>query len=472
MWLLQAPDHINNGVGDSSERLALGEPAERAFSAALAMGSLSPTAAAVAAKSETNKDSRTTQALSNVVEWQEWHRIVATNELREETTQPSPEGEVRYWRWNGEHLVRYRIWENEDECGEESEETEPTLVLVHGFGASCDQWVRLVKSLKNPCRQDIWAGKNGAQGGSSCSSRSPKRIVALDLLGFGHAAKPGLSYTQHLWEAQIVDFIVEVLDGAPFVIVGNSIGGGLSAGVASNLRSICRGLVLCNTAGLLLTPDEYKESLQTTSSTISDVGSKLLKGGAPTLGDVYYSPLPNFKSPLPGGFGSFAGQTLLDGFGEALIAFLRPQIPNLLKKYYPVNPDNADEKLAIAIARDAVDPGASNVIGSGQKLPPQRPLNEVIGQTGIVRHLESNVGTLQPFGGPVLVPQGMLDPLTGAELAMKRAHILGTLRPGITVDEIEAGHCPHDEVPDAVAKSIAKWWQTTVRNKESSVQKL
>ena len=29
-------------------------------------------------------------------------------------------------------------------------------------------------------------------------------VYALDMVGFGHTEKPALSYTQHLWEAQVV----------------------------------------------------------------------------------------------------------------------------------------------------------------------------------------------------------------------------------------------------------------------------
>ena len=90
---------------------------------------------------------------------------------------------------------------------------------------------------------------------------------------------------------------------------------------------------------------------------------------------------------------------MLDAFGEVVIAGLRPKIPELLKKYYETNPDNADADLAAAIGRDARDPGAANVIGSGAKLPPQRSLNEAFAA----------------YGGPVLVPQGSLDAVTGPE---------------------------------------------------------
>ena len=86
------------------------------------------------------------------------------------------------------------------------------------------------------------------------------------------------------------------------------------------------------------------------------------------------------------------------------------------------------------------------MIASGQKLPPQRPLNEVLGAAG------------GGFAGPVLVPQGALDPLTGAERAQTRAAQLGALRDGVTVELLDAGHCPQDEAPERVADAIARWW--------------
>ena len=66
----------------------------------------------------------------------------------------------------------------------------------------------------------------------------------------------GLSYTQHLWEAQLFDFALEVMGARPFIAVGNSIGGGLAAGLAANLKPLCKGLVLCNSAGRCATSDE------------------------------------------------------------------------------------------------------------------------------------------------------------------------------------------------------------------------
>jgi hypothetical protein len=56
--------------------------------------------------------------------------------------------------------------------------------------------------------------------------------------------------------------------------------------------------------------------------------------------------------------------------------------------------------------------------------------------------------------GPVLVAQGFLDPLNDA---VGRSKSIGGMRLGITVDPINGGHCPHDEMPGEVATSILKW---------------
>ncbi len=70
------------------------------------------------------------------------------------------------------------------------------------------------------------------------------------------------------------------------------------------------------------------------------------------------------------------------------------------------------------------------------------------------------------FDGPVLVAQGILDPLNDAR---QRANMLEALRPGITVSRMDAGHCPHDELPDTTAKFISEWMETSMSNTGAKV---
>merc|ERR1712151_502017 len=119
---------------------------------------------------------------------------------------------------------------------------------------------------------------------------------ALDLLGFGHSEKPGLSYTQYLWESQIVDFAAEIMEATPMVMVGNSIGGGISAGAAASLgKGVCKGLVLCNTAGVLVDPDTYAgypyEKNEDGSSKFGSYREAAMEGNPKELP---YGPVPVF----------------------------------------------------------------------------------------------------------------------------------------------------------------------------------
>lgn len=94
--------------------------------------------------------------------------------------------------------------------------------------------------------------------------------------------------------------------------------------------------------------------------------------------------------------------------------------------------------MAVNILRDSNDPGATDVIAAGGKLPTPRPMNDI----------------LREFKGPVLIAQGALDPLNDAK---KRAEQFKNIRQGVSVDLLQLGHCPMDERPDLVARSIMTW---------------
>ncbi|KAJ1458461.1 Alpha/Beta hydrolase protein [Pelagophyceae sp. CCMP2097] len=397
-----------NEPGAVAARLALREPAQRAFGPALALGAMSARevsrAAADAggwplgqggfASDGTGWPFRgDAGALQDVVEWREWHARLA---------RAGPAHDA-YWAWGASELaIRYRKFGSVGRPDAAPAGVEKyAFILVHGFGASSDQWSRLAAVIAEaaPLSADV-------------------EMFAMDLIGFGNAAKPGVSYTQHLWEAQIVDFCDFIAPGHKIILAGNSIGGGLAAGAIANLGKRAAGLVLCNTAGTLA--DEQSDE----TVPALDVTARTLAGALEPF------------SPPPG------GQPLLDFFGQGVISALTPQIGSLLKRYYPVNPDNADEELASGIARASGDPGAANVIGSGAKLCEQRLLDEVLGDM---------------FTGPILVAQGRLDYVSGPERAQKRAGELSRLRAGVQVDLLESGHCPHDETPELVAASVHKW---------------
>lgn len=225
---------------------------------------------------------------------------------------------------------------------------------------------------------------------------------------------------------------------------GNSIGGGLCAGASATLGTLCQGVVLCNTAGVLLEHDDYERDYLAQGVCVRDT----------TLRGVSAKPY----APVP-----LLGPPALELFGGAIIAGLFPQIPKLLTSIYEDSPENADEALTVAITQGAESPGSANVIGSGQKLAENRPLNEVLS----ARH---------GFGGPVLVAQGLNDRVSGPSRAQQRADLFERMRDGagvtddsadavtqamldwpVTVERIAGGHCVMDDSPDAVAQAMLEW---------------
>jgi pimeloyl-ACP methyl ester carboxylesterase len=114
----------------------------------------------------------------------------------------------------------------------------PLIILIHGFGGSLNQMTSLAQNLV----EDF-------------------DVAAVDMLGFGHAEKPPLSYNQYFWRDQIVAYVKKVSNGRKnknVFLMGNSIGGFIVTAAAATLSMeyaknsagiLPTGLVLCNSAG-------------------------------------------------------------------------------------------------------------------------------------------------------------------------------------------------------------------------------
>uniref|UniRef100_A0A0E0M3T4 Photolyase/cryptochrome alpha/beta domain-containing protein n=1 Tax=Oryza punctata TaxID=4537 RepID=A0A0E0M3T4_ORYPU len=109
-----------------------------------------------------------------------------------------------------------------------------------------------------------------------------------------------------------------------------------------------------------------------------------------------------------------------------LLLFLRSRAGGILKEYYPTS----------------YDPGAATVIESIFSFNLSIPLNFLF----------------DSFGGKILIVQGMKDPLTKSKsfVSMLREHCSK-----VHIRELDAGHAPHDEVPDEVNSLLCEWIKET-----------
>ncbi|GKY97336.1 hypothetical protein MPSEU_000692000 [Mayamaea pseudoterrestris] len=381
--------------------------------------------------------------LRTLVESREWHNLLAARNMQVDAAyQGQGETVYKYWRYQG-FLCRYA----QTDLGVNDNMNEGVL-LVHGFGASGTQWNKLMHSL--------------------CDSSSEVcQGMAPDLIGFGQSEKPAISYTGYMWDSQMLDFVKEVAvhknSWKSYVVGGNSIGGFTSlqlaacdtatidAGEISSTggpgSSRCSGLILMNSAGPLMSRVEIEKMARDTKNvqSLSIAQATMLKA------------LPPCKPP---------SRPLARAIGGALLGYLRPRIQSICKNLYPTNPSAVDDALCGSILRDSLDPGAINVMMAGAKLPTPRTANELLladfgGPESVDCPIKESV-----FTGPVLIAQGVLDPLNDATDRMNR---FGSLRKGIALDPLQAGHCPHDELPIQMGRSITNWLTTTRTDRNAFV---
>ncbi|KAK3129616.1 hypothetical protein QOZ80_6BG0482390 [Eleusine coracana subsp. coracana] len=229
---------------------------------------------------------------------------------------------------------------------------------------------------------------------------SGHQVWAITMVGFGKSEKPNVNYSELFWSELLRDFISDVVR-QPVHLVGNSIGGYICAITAGLWPSLAKSLVLLNSAGSIVPNYPFiplSEERQT--SWLSRLSSQLL------------------------------------------LLFLRSRVEGILKDYYPTRTERVDKSLVDQIIRASYDPGAVTVIESIFNFNLSIPLNFLF----------------DSFGGRILVVQGMKDPLRKSDVfvTMLREHCRK-----VHIRELEAGHAPHDEVPDEVNSLLCEWMEET-----------
>jgi len=230
-------------------------------------------------------------------------------------------------------------------------------------------------------------------------------VHAIDLLGFGRSAKPAeLAYGGPLWRDQLAAYVSERI-GRPTVLVGNSLGGFSALAAGAALEDQAAGVVLLNAAGPF--SDEQAPPKGWGAITRQTIAGALLK--SPVLQRLLFE---NLRRPAT--------------------------IRRTLNQVY-VDKTNVDEALVEAIRRPSLDPGAFGVFRTVFDIPRGQPLDELFAQLTC----------------PLLLLWGIRDPWINA--VGRRAAFQRHAPAGTREVVLEAGHCPHDEVPDQVNAALLDW---------------
>lgn len=234
-------------------------------------------------------------------------------------------------------------------------------------------------------------------------------VWAIDLLGFGQSAKPDREYSTTLWQEQLHDFITTVI-GRPAVLAGNSLGGYVSLCVAAEYADAVAGVILLNSAGTFTA----QESATSESSLQSLLGQ--------TIRSVLLQPFPSWL----------------------LFQYVRQRsvIRNTLQKVY-LDHSAITETLIDDIRRPADDPGAVKVFAAVFKSPRGKTVDLL----------------LESMTAPLLLIWGEADPWMNAR---QRSQQFRQYYANLKEHFLQAGHCPHDEVPQQVNPLIRDWVLSTV----------
>ena len=249
----------------------------------------------------------------------------------------------------------------------------PPLVLVHGFAANLDTW-------------EPWVARLG----------DTYRVVTLDLPAHGLTVTPPGYQMSTQGQVEVIDQLTRNLDLPPFVLAGNSMGGGASWNYALAHPDRLRGLVLVASVGPRPQADP----------------SAPRREGPPAIFQVMANPV-----------------------GRAALRSLDPRPlaePGLKKAYVDeslVTPALVDRYVDLALA-----PGRREMILAGRRGPPSASPDAVKG-----------------VSVPTLVLHGEKDAVIPVEVGRRLAELIPGAR---LIVYPEAGHVPMEQIPDRSAADV------------------
>ncbi|MFO0542177.1 MAG: alpha/beta fold hydrolase [Phenylobacterium sp.] len=249
----------------------------------------------------------------------------------------------------------------------------PPLVLVHGFAANLDTW-------------EPWVARLG----------DTYRVVSLDLPAHGLTVTPPGYMMSTAGQVEVIDQLTRKLGLTPFVLAGNSMGGGASWNYALSHPDRLRGLILVASVGPR--PPEVEGAPP--------------REGPPAVFRVMANPV-----------------------GRAALRSVNPRPlaePGLKRAYIDeslVTPALVDRYVDLALA-----PGRREMILAGRQGRPSASPDAVKG-----------VST------PTLVMHGEKDVVVPPEVGRRLAELIPGAR---LVIYPEAGHVPMEQIPDRSAADV------------------
>ena len=306
-------------------------------------------------------------------------------------------GESKYWSYK-DLRVHFRV------TGKESD---PPIVLIHGFGASSDHW-------RN--NAEIFASEGF-------------RVFGIDLIGFGKSEQNLQSKIKHLenqfWANQLASFLDEIVDiknNGKVVLIGNSLGALTAITTLSNRPELIKTII----AAPLPEPVFVNPIKFSFPNWLLKVKSFLIK--------IVFHLFP-LKTLV-----NLISRTKLITFAlqSAYVRSISNDIPLQRIVTVPskrINASKALRAMCIGMSNRPNSAKGPSIIEKIQKLP-NRP--------------------------PILLIWGKQDKLIPIFLAKK----LIKLHPWIKLTVInEAGHCLHDELPNHFNQIVMKWLKSLKTSK-------